>query len=166
MHHPYVCPYIYPCLLSRPRVCRFVAPPQLGSRCYFHLLPLPASTKQRDWESLRIRATGVPGWLRLQRFLGDKRCPVVGGRAQAEPGSVAPMPLAAWECQNSQVWLSWSRSEVRQQPPPLHGGSGGKGTALSPAATSSTASQGLKGGSRGSCPVWGGHGWPFCHRFV
>lgn len=58
--------YIYPCLLSRPRVRRFVASLQLGSRCYFHLLPLPASTRQRDWESLRIRATGAPGSLRFQ----------------------------------------------------------------------------------------------------
>lgn len=59
------------------------------------------------------------------------------------------MPSAAWECQNSQVWLSWSWSGDRQQPPPLHQGAGGKRTALSPAATSNTASQGLEGGSRG-----------------
>lgn len=65
VHHPYVCPYIYPCLLSRPRVRRFVASPQLGSRCYSHLLPLPASRERRLWEWLQQERRGS---LRFQRF--------------------------------------------------------------------------------------------------
>lgn len=136
VHHPYVCRYIYPCLLSRPRVRPFVASPQLGSRCYSHLLPLAAGTEEGARGSLRLRATGAPG-SRHGAKRCVQRCNAIRETRCNAARAAAPAPLVRCCCQNlrglAQLDTKQSLSGHKRERPDLRWDTGaGQGTTLSP----------------------------------